>query len=257
MWSNYSFEHLFLGFCNHSPPCPRGGLCRHCASGSLALAPPGGPSSMFLRSWWALSDLQLRHLMDPRWEPVVAPSSMSSTLVVAAAGPCHQHPTDGGPAIDVFNFSGGRCRTLPPAPPRGPTIDVFNFSGGHCRTCRQHPQRVRHRRLQLRCWPLPDLTASTPQGPRHRRLQLRKWPLPDLLPAPPRGPAIDIFNFSGGRYRTYRQHPPGPPPSTSPTFKPPAPTPLGGPPSTFLSVDGGHSWTSSSGTSRGPPSTTE
>jgi hypothetical protein len=24
--------------------------------------------------------------------------------------------------------------------PKGPAIDVFNFGGGHCRTCRQHPQ---------------------------------------------------------------------------------------------------------------------
>jgi hypothetical protein len=27
--------------------------------------------------------------------------------------------------------------------------------------------------------------------------------------APPRGSAIDVFNFSGGRYRTYRQYPSG------------------------------------------------
>jgi hypothetical protein len=33
--------------------------------------------------------------------------------------------------------------------------------------------------------------------------------------------------------------------------RPPAPAPPGGPPSTFLSVDGGRSWTSSSSTSRG------
>jgi hypothetical protein len=38
--------------------------------------------------------------------------------------------TSRGPAIDVFNFDGGRCRTLPPAPPRGLAIDVFSFGGG-------------------------------------------------------------------------------------------------------------------------------
>jgi hypothetical protein len=32
-----------------------------------------------------------------------------------------------------------------------------------------------------------------------------------------RGPAIDVSNFGGGHCRTYRQHPPGGPPSTSPT----------------------------------------
>jgi hypothetical protein len=56
--------------------------------------------------------------------------------------------TSRGPAVDVFNFGGGRCRTLPPA-----------------------PHGVHHRRLQLRRWPLSDLAASTP-GARHRRLQL-------------------------------------------------------------------------------------
>jgi hypothetical protein len=67
--------------------------------------------------------------------------STSSTSVVATVGPCRQHPqgsrhrhlqlwwwplpdlaasTPRGPAIDVFNFGGGRCRTLLPAPPGGP-----------------------------------------------------------------------------------------------------------------------------------------
>jgi hypothetical protein len=30
-----------------------------------------------------------------------------------------------------------------------------------------------------------------------------------MPPAPRRGPAIDVFSFSGGRCRTYRQHLPG------------------------------------------------
>jgi hypothetical protein len=108
---------------------------------------------------------------------------MSSTSVVVAVRPCHQHPPRGGhhrclqlwwwplsdlaastpqgPAINVltsvvaavestastprgsviivFNFGGGRCRTLLLAPPRGLAIDVFNFRGGRCRICRQHP----------------------------------------------------------------------------------------------------------------------
>jgi hypothetical protein len=43
--------------------------------------------------------------------------------------------TSRGPAIDIFNFGGGHCQTLPVAPPREPVIDVFNFGGGRCRTC--------------------------------------------------------------------------------------------------------------------------
>jgi hypothetical protein len=98
-----------------------------------------------------------------------------------------QHPPR-GPAIDVFNFDGGRCRTLPAAPPKGPAINVFNFRGGCYRTCRQHTPGV------------PPLTSSTsvvaadgpcrqhPQRARHRRLQLQWWPLLNLPPAPPGGP---------------------------------------------------------------------
>jgi hypothetical protein len=194
---------------------------------------------------------------------------------------------------------GDRWWPLPeiPAAPRGPAIDISNFGGDRCRTCRQHPpegppstsptsvvaaarpaastsQGAHRRCLQLRWWPLLDLppappggppsmfstlvvaavgpAASTPQGACHRRLQLRWWPLSDLPLAPPRGPAIDVSNFGGGRYRTCRQQLPGGQPLTSPTFGPLAPAPHRGPPSTFLSVDGGRSRTSSFGTSRVP-----
>jgi hypothetical protein len=53
-----------------------------------------------------------------------------------------------------------------------------------------------------------DLPAAPP-GPHHRSLQHRWWPLPDLSPAPPWGSVTDVFNFSDGRCRTCRQHPPG------------------------------------------------
>jgi hypothetical protein len=128
--------------------------------------------------------------------------------------------------------------------------------------CRQHPQGDRHRCLQLRWWPLPNLAASTPQGARHRRLQLRWWPLSDLAASNPRVPAIDVFNFAGGRYRTLPQAPqrgpriyvfnfgggrcrtlllapPGGLPWMSSTLMvAAAPSML---PSTFLSIDGGRS----------------
>jgi hypothetical protein len=79
------------------------------------------------------------------------------------------------------------------APPRGSLYfkDLF----AELTSCRQHPL-----------------------GARHRRLQLRWWPPPDLSPAPPRGPAINVSNSGGGRCWTYRQHPPGGPPSTSPAL---------------------------------------
>jgi hypothetical protein len=190
---------------------------------------------------------------------------------VATTGPAASTPR--GPTIDVSNFGGGCYRTChqhPPgglpstsptsmvaaagpaaSTPQGPTIDVSNFSGGCYRTCRHHPQGPRHQRLQLQWWPLPDLLLAPPRGGRHRRLQLRWWSLPDLSPAPPRGPGIDVSNFSGGRCRTCRRHPPGGPPSTSPILVvgvvgPAASTPQG------PAIDVSNFWTSSSGTSWGP-----
>jgi hypothetical protein len=90
-----------------------------------------------------------------------------------------------GPTIDVFNFGGGRYRTLLPAPPGAPPSTSSTSVVGAVGPYRQHPQGPRHRRLQLWWWALPDLAASTPRGPHPRRLQLRWWPLPDLAASTP------------------------------------------------------------------------
>jgi hypothetical protein len=126
--------------------------------------------------WWPLPDLSPA--------PPGGPPLTSSTLVVAAARPAASTPR--GPAIDVFNFGGGRCRKYRQHPPRRPAINIFNFGGGRCRTCHQHPQ-----------------------GAHHRCLQLRWWPLLEIPIAPPREPAINVFNFGGGHCRICRQHPLG------------------------------------------------
>jgi hypothetical protein len=112
--------------------------------------------------------------MDPGWGPVVAVTGDTDS-------------TPRGPAIDVFNFGGSRCQTLPATPPKGPpsTSSTSEVAAA-------------------------GPAASTPQGAHHRSLQLRWWPLTDLVASTPRGPAIDVFNFGGGRYRTCRQHPQGP-----------------------------------------------
>jgi hypothetical protein len=98
--------------------------------------------------------------------------------------------THRGPAIDVFNFGGGRCRTcLPPATPRGSTIDISSFGGGHCRTCRQHPPPPggSPSTSSTSMVAAAGHAASTPRGC-HRCLQLWWWSLPDLPLAPPTGP---------------------------------------------------------------------
>jgi hypothetical protein len=77
---------------------------------------------------------------------------------------------------------------LLPTPPREPTINVFNFSGGRCRTpAASIPPGGLHQCLQLRWWPLSNLSPAPPQGARHRHLQLWWWPLSDLPLAPPGG----------------------------------------------------------------------
>jgi hypothetical protein len=112
----------------------------------------------------------------------------------------------GVPPSTFLSVDGGCSRTSSFGTSQGPVVDVFNFGGGRYRTCCQHPPGVRHRRLQLRWWPLSDLPPAPP-GARRRCLQLRWWPMSDLPSALPRGPAIDVFNFGGGRYRICRQHP--------------------------------------------------
>jgi hypothetical protein len=110
---------------------------------------------------------------------------------------------------------------MPPAPPMGFTIDVFNFDGGRYRTCLQHLARGPPSTSSTSVVAATGHAASTPQGAHHRRLQLPWWHrcfLALMVGAP--GPS--------------------------------ASAPPGGPPSTFLTIDGGHSPTTSSGTSRGP-----
>jgi hypothetical protein len=87
---------------------------------------------------------------------------------------------------------------------RGPAIDVFNFGGGRYRTCQQHLPGGLPSMSPTPVVAATGPAASNPQGARHRRLQLRWWLLLNLPPAPPRGPAIDVFNFDGGHCQTCR-----------------------------------------------------
>jgi hypothetical protein len=84
-----------------------------------------------------------------------------------------------GPAVDVFNIGGGRCRTCHQRLPGGPTIDVFNFGGGCCQTCRSTPTGA------------PPSTSST-----------SVVAAAGLAVSTHRAPPIDVFNFDGGRFLT-------------------------------------------------------
>jgi hypothetical protein len=56
------------------------------------------------------------------------------------------------------------------SPSRGPAIDVFNFDGGRCRSTDDTSEGGRHRYLlHLQCWLLSDFSQH-PQRASHRRL---------------------------------------------------------------------------------------
>jgi hypothetical protein len=135
------------------------------------------------------------------------PPSTSPTSVVAAAGPAASNPQ--GARHRCLQLRWWSLSDLPPATPRGSAIDVSNFGGGRCRTCRQHPPRGPPSMSPTPVVAAVGPAASNPQGGRHRCLQLRWWPLPDLPSATPRGPAIDVSNSGGGCCRTFRLHPLG------------------------------------------------
>jgi hypothetical protein len=47
---------------------------------------------------------------------------------------------------------------------RGPAVDVFNISGGRCRTCRQHSQGARHQHLPKLGTRRQNYSGDTYQG---------------------------------------------------------------------------------------------
>jgi hypothetical protein len=142
-----------------------------------------------------------------RQHPLGGPPSTSPTSEVAAAGPAASTPQ--GAHHRHLQLWWWLLPDMPPAPSKGPAIDIFNFNGGHSWTCRQHPLGGPPSTSSTSVVAATGPAASTPQGAHHRRLQLRWWLLSDMPPGPPRGPTIDIFNFSGGRSSTCRQHPIG------------------------------------------------
>jgi hypothetical protein len=68
-----------------------------------------------------------------------------------AAGALGQHPPGSLVTTNIFFTELTSCRhrwwplsEIPTATPRGPAIDVFNIGGGRCRTYRQNPLGARH-----------------------------------------------------------------------------------------------------------------
>jgi hypothetical protein len=109
-----------------------------------------------------------------------------------------------------------------------------------------------NKRLGKRWWTLQ---------PRSGGLQLRWWPLPDLSAAPLKRPAIDVFfNFGDGHCWTRWQHPTwGPPSMSSSTSVVVAPGHVGstlqGAAIDVFNFGGGRCWTRRQHPPRGPPST--
>jgi hypothetical protein len=141
-----------------------------------------------------------------RQHPVGAPPSTSSTSVVATVGPTDSTPQ--GVRHRRLQLWWWPLSDMPPAPLRGPAIDVFNFSGGRCRIYSQHPLGSPPSMSSTLVVAAVGSAASTPHGTHLHHLQLRWLPMPEL-PTTPQGLTIDVFNFGGGCCRTCRQHLPG------------------------------------------------
>jgi hypothetical protein len=141
--------------------------------------------------------------------------------------------------MQVYNTPlGSRMGTGPPlrGPPRGPAVNVFYVDGGRSRiTSSGTSQGASHQRFFTLMVDTPRSSAPAPPGARRRCfLALIVGALGSSPLAPPGGPPSTFFTLMVDAPGSL------------------APTPPGAPLLTFLSVDGGRSRISSSGTSRGP-----
>jgi hypothetical protein len=191
----------------------------------LPTAPRRGPRHLRLQLWWwSLPDL-----------PAAPPRGLAIDVSNFGGGRCQiyrQHPLGGPPSMSPTSVVAAARPTG--STPKGPAIYVSNFSGGHCQTYRQHPQGPPPSTSSTLVVATVGPAASTPRG----ALSTSPTSGPLALAPPGGSPSMRFLALMVGAPR------------------PPAPAPPGGPPSTvvnvFLSVDGGRSWTCSSGTSRGP-----
>jgi hypothetical protein len=96
------------------------------APGPSPLAPPGGPSSTFLRWWWVLSNLQLQHL----------PGARRRRFHVGGGRPrTFSSDTSQGSANDVLTLMVGAHEPSAPHLP-GARRRRFHVDGGRVVDCR-------------------------------------------------------------------------------------------------------------------------
>jgi hypothetical protein len=102
--------------------------------------------------------------------------------------------------------------------PSGSLVTV-NIIFADVTTYRDRGHGAHHQCLQLHWWPLPEILTAPPGG---SLLEIPTTPpggspstsstsvvaAAENTDSTPRGSSIDVFNFGGGRYRKYRQHPP-------------------------------------------------
>jgi hypothetical protein len=171
-------------------PAPPGGhrRCFHVDGGRARTFSSGtswGPPSTFSRWWWALPDLQLRHLQGSRRRCFHVADGSSWTF-----SSC----TSRGPTIDVFTLmvgrpdvqlchlpgacrrrfyvDGGRSQTFSSITFRGPAIDIFTLIVGVLGPSALAPPRGPPS-MFLRCWwVLPDLRLWHLPGAFRRRFHI-------------------------------------------------------------------------------------
>jgi hypothetical protein len=136
---------LSLGFCNHSPPYPRGGLRRRCA--------PGYPAPGAYRRRFHVDVGRSRTFSSGTSR---GPTVDIFTLMVGAPGPSALTPAVdvfilmvGAPRLSAtipprahrrrFHVDDGRYRIISSDTSRGPAVDVFTFMVGAPRSSAPTP----------------------------------------------------------------------------------------------------------------------
>jgi hypothetical protein len=151
------------------------------APGPSALTPPGGPSSTFSCWWWALLDLQLRHLPGARRRRFHIDGGCSRTF---SSG------TSQGPVVDVFTLMVSAPGPLALAPPGGPPSTFSRW-----------------------WWPLPDLQLRHLPGARRRCFHVGGGRSQTFNSSTSQRPAVDIFMLMVDTLEPSALSPPGVPPS--------------------------------------------
>jgi hypothetical protein len=172
---------------------------------------------MFLHWWWALSDLQLRHLPGVYRRRFHVGGGRSQTFSFG---------TSRRPAVDVFTLvvgapgpsalppPGGRSRTFSSGTFRGPAVNVFTLVVGAPEPSAPAPPGGPPLMFSHWWWVLPDLQLWHLPGARRQRFYFDGGLSQTFSSDTSRGHAVDVFMLMVGASVPLALAPPEGPHST-------------------------------------------